>query len=112
MEPGDYRYRFVLQSKAVTRDSVGGEIINWRDELITWGAAAPLRGNELVAAQQLHAQTTMQFRIRYRRSVIDGWKIGWRLLWEGLAYDIVAIADVDGAHWEMALDCTTGLRYG
>lgn len=112
MNPGDYCYRFVLQSKAATRDAVGGEVINWRDELIAWGAVKPLRGSELLAAQQRHAETSLRFCMRYRRGVIDGWRVGWRLVWEGNAYDITEIADVDGRHIEMELDCTTGLRLG
>lgn len=107
---GELSYRIVLQSKEVTRDASGGELIKWRQELLTWAAAAPLSGNELLAAQQRHPESAMRFTARYRADVFKGWRIGWRLKWEGLAYNILNVADVNGEHYAMQLDCTAGLR--
>lgn len=108
MEPGDLRHRVTLQRRVSTRDAIGGEIYTWVDERTVWGAAEPLTGRELLAAQAKHAEITMRFRVRYMRDVTSN----WRLIWEGAIYNILSVTDIDARHWQLELDCSTGLRDG
>lgn len=108
MNTGSMRHRLRLQSSTVTRDSMGGEIVTWKDEITVWGEAVPLSGRELLLAQQAQSETSTRFCIRYRRDV----EPKWRLLWEGKPYNILSVRNVDGRHTELQLECSTGLRGG
>lgn len=108
MDPGDLNYRIVLQSRRSEPSGAGGEVVTWVDEFVCWAAAIPLSGRELIAAQQRHAETTVRFRIRFNTQVTSQ----WRIVWEGKSYDVLDVVDVGGQHWEMDLDCSTGLRRG
>lgn len=108
MEPGDLCYRVILQRRDSSRDRLGGETVTWKDVGVTWAAAVPLSGRELIAAQQKHAEITTRFRIRYRAEMSPA----WRVIWEGRSYDVLDVVDVDGQHWELDLLCSSGLRNG
>lgn len=51
-----------------------------------WAAPEPLRGRELFAAAQHQAQIDVRFVIRWRADVLASWRVVWR----GIAYDLVA----------------------
>jgi SPP1 family predicted phage head-tail adaptor len=110
MEPGQLNRRIELQSKRTTRDAIGGEVVTWAFEVATWAEAVPLSGRELMAAQQKHAEISTMFRIRFRPEVTMSSK--WRVVCEGVVYDILDILNVGGRNREMQLQCSSGLRSG
>lgn len=108
MDPGKLNRRILLQRRVSTRDAIGGEVYTWVDDRTVWAGVEPLTGRELIAAQAKHIEITMRFRIRYQREVTAN----WRLVWEDQIFNILSVTDVDAAHWELELDCSTGLRDG
>ena len=107
-DPGNYNYRLVLQTKVVTRDAIGGDVVSWVERMVVWGSAEPLQGAELLSAQQIQAEMAVRFRIYYRKHVAPT----WRVLWEGVPYDVLSVIDTNGEHWELQLMCATGMRDG
>lgn len=102
---GAKKHRIRFQSKTITRDSLGGEIVSWDDEVQTWAKVEPLQGRELFAAQQIRAETSVRFRIRHREVQPE-----WRIVWQERNYDIVDVIDVDAEGREIAMLCATGVK--
>lgn len=68
----------------------------------------PLRGRELYAAQQHHAEATVRFRLRWR----DGITPQMRIVHGGLYYPILWVPPVDrqGIEHDMELLTTQGVK--
>jgi SPP1 family predicted phage head-tail adaptor len=101
MRSGDLRQLITLQSKIVTRDAMGGEVISWVDRGMVPASVEPLRGREYFAAKEQQAETDVRFRIRYWSEVTSAWRVNW----EGRYYDILSVIDVNGRHVEQQLMC-------
>jgi SPP1 family predicted phage head-tail adaptor len=86
--------RITLQTKSVTRDAMGGEVITWTDEVSVWAAVEPLNGREYFSAEQMQSEIDIRFIIRYRSGVTSA----WRVLWEDNPYNIVEPIDPNGDH--------------
>ena len=65
---GDLRHRVSLQKTVVTRDDYGEQIETWTTYATVWARISPLRGQELIQAQQVHAEATHEVELRYRHS--------------------------------------------
>ena len=109
MDPGLLNRRVMLQIKQSTRDPMGGQVVIWVDRFPVWASDEPLSGRELMAAQQKHAEMTARFRLRYREEITQE----WRVVFDGHAYDILEVIDVNlDSHRYLDLLCQTGLRGG
>lgn len=104
---GRLNQRVTLQSKSVTRDAMGGEVITWVDVATVWADVKPLSGKALIAAQQAMSEVTASIFIRLRTDVADDWRVvhGTKI------YAISAIID-DIDKGTTNLQCSTGLRNG
>lgn len=96
---GQLDRRVMLQSKSVTRDAMGGEIITWVNQVEVWARVEPLRGREFFAANKEDTEVTTRIQIYYRADITTA----WRAVCEGTAYDITEIIDVELRHREMEL---------
>jgi len=105
---GRLSQRITLQSKSVVRDAMGGETLTWVDAASVWAEIRPLRGRDLVAAQQVTSEVTARITIRYRSDV----QADWRILHGSQIYDILAVVDPQARHEVLELECSTGLRHG
>ncbi len=98
--------RFAIGSPQQLADgSPNGE---WTSHLSSVSASIePLRGRELFAAQEHHAEATVRFRIRWRDSITPQ----MRIVYGGLYYPIVWVppVDRDGRKVEMELLTTQGV---
>lgn len=99
MRAGAMRHRITLQSKSETRDTMGGAVITWTDEITIYAAAEPLQGREYFSAEQVQSEVEVRFRIRYFSRL----RPEWRVLWEARPYEIVDIIDPLGRHIEQQL---------
>ncbi len=91
MRAGLLRHRLTIEEPI---DSTGGGVSASRkqvfeDSRTVWGAVWPLRGNELLTAQQLGSEITSRIRIRYTAGITPRHRL--RLGDTTTYYDIVSI---------------------
>lgn len=105
---GQLRHRVTLQSKSVTRDAMGGEIVVWTDVATFVPAKVEaLSGRALMAAQQAQSEVTARILLRYRPDIRND----WRILHRTDIYAIHALIPTpDGV--DLNLQCSTGLKNG
>ena len=98
---GKMNQRVILQSKVVTVDTYGGEVVSWKSEKTVWASIKPVSGREYFMARQMQDETTHQVRIRYFEGVIPTWRVkyGDRIL------NIQSVINPDEGNNEMVLMC-------
>lgn len=94
MRAGDLIHRIDLQTRSVTRDAVGGDVVTWTTENTVWAAVEPIvrKSHESFSAQQVQVMADILFRIRYYPAITTAYRIGWN----GGYYDITAVIDLKG----------------
>lgn len=90
MQAGRLDRQITLQTLTVNRDDFGGQTQDWADLATVWAQATPWRGSEAVHADQVTALAEMRFQIRWR----DDFDEKARVVFEGVAYDIVRIDEI------------------
>jgi SPP1 family predicted phage head-tail adaptor len=101
MEAGSLRHRVTIQSKSVTRDTYGGEVITWATVATVWAAVEPLNGREWLEGRQAAAEVTTRIRIRYRSGVLPEMQV----VYGSHAYDILAVIQPEEKRQEIQLMC-------
>lgn len=104
---GKYRHRVTLQSKAVTRDAMGGEVIVWSDVATIWARVEALTGRALMAAQQAQSEVSGRILLRHRADI----QPDWRVMHGADIYAIHAIIP-DPSGEELNLQVSKGLKHG
>ena len=107
-DAGALTERITLQSRPTGQDELGAETGSWSDVATVWAQAEPLRGREYFAAGQMQNAADVRFRLRYRAGVLPS----MRVLWRGVAHDIVDVIDVGGQRHTLELMTVTGVRDG
>ena len=79
--------RITLQSKSVTRNTIGEEVVTWADSFTVWAKVMPLRGNAFYAANQQQHVIDARFLIRQRTGLVENMRLQWR----GEPYDITSL---------------------
>ena len=102
---GKMRESIELQSKSVTRDAAGGEVVTWSTVATVFAQAQPISGREFVAMRAAQSTITHRFRLRY----LTGINTGMRVLWAGVAYDILEAINVDARNRQLELLCVGDL---
>jgi len=100
---GDLDRRITIQQKAVGRNAVGEEVITWLPYAEVWAQKMPLRGQERYEAQQLNAEVSDKWRIRYTSGVVPK----MRITYESQNYDIQSVLEI-GRREGMELITETG----
>ncbi|WP_407280604.1 phage head closure protein [Aromatoleum evansii] len=103
---GQFDKRVTLQSKSVTRNSIGEEVVSWVDVATVWARVEPIRGREFFAAAQMQDATDHRVTIRYRTGVVRE----MRVVWGSLTLDIVSVIDVNTRKENLELMCISGVR--
>jgi len=93
MRAGQLRHRIVIQEPV---SSTGGGVSasrkqSFEDSRTVWGAVYPLRGVELLTAQQLGSEITSRIRIRYTNGITPRNRI--KLGDSTTYYDIVSVVN-------------------
>ncbi|HEY3679040.1 MAG TPA: phage head closure protein [Bradyrhizobium sp.] len=81
----------VILSRTLSPNSYGEQIETFTALATVWAEKIELSGQELLLAQQVSAETTLKYRIRWRPDVTAT----CRLLVDGVTYGIVYIAEVE-----------------
>lgn len=101
MRAGMLHEQVVIQSKSVTRDAYGAEVIAWTTHATVRASIEPLRGREYIDAKQVQADLDTRIRIRYLSTV----KPTMRILWGTRVYDIISVIHVGERREETQLMC-------
>jgi SPP1 family predicted phage head-tail adaptor len=105
----EFNQRITLQSKSVTRNSIGEEVVTWGDVATVWAKVMPLRGNAFYAANQQQHSIDARFLIRQRTGLTED----MRLQWKGEPYDITSIIKGTGPYTgTLELAAINGVRDG
>ena len=107
MQAGKLREFVALQSKAVTRDAIGAEVVTWTTDATLPAEVVYLRGREFFAAAQMQSQVDVRIVLRYR----DGVTTDHRILWNGQPYDIRAVLP-SARRNSLELMCSAGVHDG
>lgn len=111
MRSGSLRHRVTLQSLVAgspDRDSGGAPDEAWTDVVTVFASVEPLRGAELLRAQQVDSEVSGQIRIRYRAGVTSK----MRAVFDSRNYDILAVIDPRERNHELLLLVREGLSDG
>ena len=103
MRSGRLRHRIYLQSKVVTRDAFGSEVITWKSEnpRPIFAGIEPITAREYFGSQQPKGEVTHKVVIRYFKGV----QLDWRVLWGSRQFNIVSVINTDERNREMILLC-------
>ena len=96
---GDLRHRLALQSNTPDTSVMGQDVANYSTYATVWGSLRPMRGKELINAQQISAEVTSKAVIRYLSTV----KSTDRILFETRTFEVFDIIDFDEMHVFMEL---------
>lgn len=100
--------RVTLQRQVAGIDGYGQASTSWATVATVWARVQPLRGREFFAAAQMQAEVSTKISIRWRAGVAPT----MRVLWRGLAHEIVSVIEPDGARTVLELMCLQGVRDG
>jgi len=92
MSAGRLRDRVTLQRATTTQDDYGAYTETWTDLATVWGRNVVRWGKEADYAHQTEGVQRYEFEIRY----YSGLTPKDRLVWEGRAFDIIAVRNLDG----------------
>lgn len=106
---GKMTERVTFQSKSVTKNTLGEEVVTWGDVATVWAEARPLRGREFYAANQTQQVVDVRFIVRTRA----GLTVDMRLLWKTVPYDITGLIPGTGPYdGTLEIMATNGVRNG
>lgn len=90
IKAGSMDRRITIQTKGVTYDTSGSEIITYTDIATVWANVDDKREKEGTEGKQLTASETTTFTVRYRTDVtpID------QIVYESKTYDITGISEI------------------
>lgn len=86
MRSGNLDRRGQLLRRVLTRNTFGEEVVTYVAYAELWMERRDIGGREFFAAQQVNAEVTSRFRIRFRTDVL----MTDRILCEGKSYNIAA----------------------
>lgn len=101
MRAGELRHLLVLQTRAESRNAMGGTTPTWTNTTQLWGKVDESGGGEKVNGQQTDGSRTVMVTIRYLSSIDPS----QRFMHDGQALNIVAIADPDGRRRMLEIQC-------
>ncbi len=107
LNAGQLTERVTLQQREdATVDANGQPSADWEDVATVWAKAEPLRGREFFAAGQTQSQVDVRFTIRWRDGVVPT----MRVMWRGVAHDLVAVIEPHAGREALELMCVTNGR--
>lgn len=86
---GNLRHRVAVQNTTATRDAAGGQTDTYSTDTTVWAAVNPLRGQELINAQQVQMEITHKITMRHTTHVIDT----TRILFDSRSFEVTEIID-------------------
>ena len=102
---GDLDQRIVIQRPDMVEDEGGGRSQGWTEFAWVWADAWPVGGQERAAAAKIEAATMVRFKIRR----LFGLDTTMRVIWQGKAHNIRAIADAGRREPFLTIDAEAGV---
>jgi SPP1 family predicted phage head-tail adaptor len=100
---GSLNRRATLQRATVTRNDFNEEIETWNTLASVWINRRDASANEAYRAQEVGAQISTRFTIRYS-SDVDDLNPRDRLLYDGTVYNITGVRETQRNRW-LEVDC-------
>lgn len=88
--PGRYDKRIQIQSRGITRSN-GEDVLAYTTVASRWASYEPVSGREMMQSQQVQAEGTVRWRMRY----YSGLTTTHRILWGSRVFDINHIVDLE-----------------
>lgn len=104
MRAGPLRHQITIESKTVTRGTLGGTSESWTTFVTTMAQISPLRGREYFEAQATQNSTEYKIITRY----VEGVTAGMRVSYNGDVYNITAVINPDLRNRYLELMATKG----
>lgn len=102
MRSGSLRWPVAIQSYTATQDDEGYQIQTWTTSSTHYMEVVTLSGREAVNAQQIKAETTHRFRMRWIPTEPTPKD---RLLFDGIVFNIEWVDNVDQRNRELLIYC-------
>lgn len=99
MESGKLNRRITIQKKTSVADSSGQMIPTPVTDFSVWAQIISSGGGEFYAAQKVHAETSIVFKVRYRTDIT----VLKQILFGTRTFQILAVNDVDGMKTELQI---------
>lgn len=81
---GDLDQKISIERYSNVPDGMGGNVTTWAEVLTPWAMVRPVSGNERSGFDQLLAEASYLFVVRYPLAVLDS----DRIVWDGDYYNI------------------------
>lgn len=107
-QAGKMDQRVTLQSRSVTKDAMGQDVITWVDVATVWAQRINQRSAEAFQAAQMGDDDVVELHIRHRADVLTT----WRLEWDSVGYDITSATPYGGRKDRTRLLCRKGVKDG
>ena len=101
MRIGELRHRVTIQSKSVTRNSFGDEVIAWVDLATLWAKVETLTGREFIEQAKAGAEVTHKITLRSRDDVAPTMQV----VYETRLFEVAAVLR-DNLNRSMTLMCS------
>jgi SPP1 family predicted phage head-tail adaptor len=111
MRSGKLNRRLLVNNPVKSQNAIGEEIITWNLYATVWASIEPIKGSEALRGNQILAEIDTKIRIRWSENIQDI-SPKWRLLHEGIIYNIVSIANINTANKELEIMCKSGVNNG
>lgn len=93
MVAGKFNRRITLQSGTASKNARNEAIITWSTLATVWAERVDVSASESFRAQEVGAELTTRFRIRYSATVA-GLNPNDRLIYRGVTYNITGVREV------------------
>ena len=111
MRAGRLRHRVTIQQLTAgspQQNTTGEMDDDWTDFATVWAAIEPIRGRDLVAAQQEHADVEVKIPIRY----LSGVTAKMRVRHDSINYSILYVINPGMRDKDLELMCSQGVNDG
>ena len=105
---GERRHRVVFQGAGSAQDAFGEPDRTWTTLCTSWALVQPLKGAELVRANEVQAEVTTRIVTR-NRTELASLAPDDRATWNGHTYDIRSVIHRDHRRHELEILCTEHL---
>ena len=99
MRSGRLNKKITIQKTTQAQSSIGEATDTWLTYAVRWASIEPLLGREYFESQQVNAEETIRFRIRYLSGVTPKMRISW----DSRLFDIRSVVNVGERNKEMLL---------
>lgn len=111
MKIGALNKRITIQQPSNTQDAAGAPSTAFVDVGQMWASIAPIMGREAITADQTLASMDVRIVIRHH-PLLDAMNAKWRIVYNGVYFNIVSIANQNSANRSIELMCKTGTNAG